>query len=497
MFCRAEPWRTQPSIPWCSDRVKKTAPSGSRRYLGRARRACHRFPLRHSAEMTDIQQIAVMYPSDLKAGTIVTVAGTGAVGDSGDHGPATKAQLNQPGGVAVDRAGNVYVSCMWSGAVRRIAANGTITTVLKPGILHMPNGLALDGAGNLYIAELAGARVHKLAPDGTLTTVAGTGQEARRGEGGEDDVDATSSRLGAPAMVTVDDAGNLYFSEFLGCRVRKVSPKGIIRTVAGNGSPGFNGDGISARSSQLCKPYGLALDRTGALLIADSRNKRVRKVTPDGIIHTVAGPLDAEPWGITLNHDGDLFIASPHANDIRKMRSNGAPTTIAGHKLHKDEHGSGDNGPAKDATFDCPHDLAFDSSGNLFVVDMYVHRLRMIAQANRLPIRPKTKVTHFNGFGASDKQHAQRDTDFQTPLRVEARNGSDLVPEARVRFEVTAGDAAFRSTNTTVTEATSDSSGIATAPVLHAGHTPGPVTIRITSPDNPGASPSVYSATID
>ena len=223
-------------------------------------------------------------------GTITTVAGTGPAGFSGDNGPATKARLDDPIGVVVDAAGNVFIG---------------------------------DGANT---------RVRKVSPDGIITTVAGTGVEGFSGDGGP----ATKARLAGALWLALDGAGNLYLSDSSHHRVRKVSPDGIITTVAGSGpttseAPGdFAGDGGPATEARLYYPDGLAVDAAGNLFIADTGNHRIRKVSPDGIITTVAGSGPIGP---------DKGYAA------------------------------GDGGPALAATLRGPFDLAVDGAGNLFFGD--------------------------------------------------------------------------------------------------------------------------------
>jgi sugar lactone lactonase YvrE len=197
----------------------------------------------------------------------------------GDGGPATAAQISNIQGIAVDRWGNLYLSDTDNHRVRMISTSGVITTLAGTGAagfsgdggpataaqLNLPYGLAADLAGYVYVADLGNDRVRRIGPDGVITTVAGNGNRGSSGDGGA----ATSAQLLTPRNVAVDAAGNLYFSEFEGHRVRKVTPDGRISTVAGTGVAGFRGDGGSAVNAQLAFPAGLAGDRLGALYIAD------------------------------------------------------------------------------------------------------------------------------------------------------------------------------------------------------------------------------------
>jgi hypothetical protein len=260
-------------------------------------------------------------------GVISTVAGTGIAGYNGD-GPATAAQLNEPSGLAMDGAGNLYIMNYGDGSVRVVnPATQAITTLIGPGELdhltgfavdasgglylslawenfvfyngmmvgtgdpgysgdggpasqaqlNFPTGLAVDGAGNLYIADSKNKVIRMVNPSGIISTVAGNANSQSApcsGDGGL----AVNADLRGPAGVTVDAAGNLYISDYLCGRIRKVTPAGIISTVAGDGNMTYGGDGGPATSAHLNLPAGVVADSKGNLYIADSANFRVRKV---------------------------------------------------------------------------------------------------------------------------------------------------------------------------------------------------------------------------
>jgi hypothetical protein len=228
-------------------------------------------------------------------GVATTVAGGGYYLVLGDNGPATSAYLYDPGGVAVDSAGNVYIADGENNRLRKVS-NGVITTVAgngTPGFsgdngpatsaqLHDPARVAVDSAGNLYIADNNNYRIRKVS-NGAITTVAGNGTRGFSG----DNIPATSAQFHDPFGVAVDSAGNLYIADSGNNRIRKVA-NGIITTVAGNGTPGFSGDNGPATSAQLNGPAGVAVDSAGNLYIADGGNNRIRKVS-NGVITTVAG----------------------------------------------------------------------------------------------------------------------------------------------------------------------------------------------------------------
>jgi uncharacterized protein (TIGR03437 family) len=233
-------------------------------------------------------------------GVITTFAGTGDFGDFGDTGVATKAGLNRPYALTFDKAGNLYIADTYNDAIRKVAASsGIMSTVAGTmqgfggdgggatgALLDTPTALVFDAAGNLYIADTNNHRVRKVGKDGNITTFAGNGLAAGFGDGGP----ATSASLNSPEGLAIDNSGNIYVADTASHRVRKITPDGTITTVAGNGSGGFQGDGGPATAASLYYPKGIAVDPlSGNLYIADWLNSRIRVVTPDGNIHTAAG----------------------------------------------------------------------------------------------------------------------------------------------------------------------------------------------------------------
>jgi len=225
----------------------------------------------------------------VSSGLIATVAGNGAWGFSGDGGPAPSAALNSPEGVAVDSAGNLFIADTLNHRVREVS-NGAITTVAGTGTqafggdngpaasaqLNNPWGVAVDSAGNLYIADTYNNRIRRVSGR-VITTVAGTGTQGFGGDNGP----ATSAQLNKPYGIAVDAAGGLYIADSGNNRIRKVSG-GVIATLAGNGTPGYSGDNGPAAGAQLSAPIGIAVDSTGNVYIADSGNTRIRLLTPTG-----------------------------------------------------------------------------------------------------------------------------------------------------------------------------------------------------------------------
>jgi sugar lactone lactonase YvrE len=326
--------------------------------------------------------------------TIDTFAGNGTSGYSGDNSPATSAAMN-PGGIAVDSAGNLYIAD--NNRIRKVS-NGVITTVAGNGTygfsgdngpatsaqLFNPQGVAVDSAGNLYIADTFNNRIRKVS-NGVITTVAGNGTSGASG----DNIPATTAQLNWPYGVAVDSAGNLYIANTYNNRVCKVS-NGIITTVAGTGTHGFSGDNGPATAAQLSWPDGVVVDSAGNLYIADTDNNRIRKVS-NGVITTVAGngtegfsgdkgPATAAqlgwPYSVAVDSAGNLYIADTYNNHVRKV-SNGVITTVAGDGTFGF---GGDKGPATSAAVS-PAGVALDSAGRLYIADTVNYRIRILRPA--------------------------------------------------------------------------------------------------------------------
>jgi trimeric autotransporter adhesin len=326
-------------------------------------------------------------------GTILTVAGNGEAAFSGDGGPATLARLTVPAQLAVGPAGDLFIADAFNHVIRKVSLEGVITTVAgtgQPGFsgdggpaaqarLNVPVGVAVDAAGNLFIADLLNQRIRKVNTTGIITTLAGGGTKA---PGEAEGNPATEARLDRTHGVAVDAVGNVFFVELLKNRIRKVSPSGMISTVAGSGVKGFSGDGGPATAAQLYHPYGLATDAAGNLFIGDFGNNRVRRVSPAGIISTVAGGgspadglgdggqatdarLDGVP-GLVVDPGGNLFIADNRNGRVRKVSASGIISTVAG---TAQPGFSGDGGPAADARLSGAWGLAVDKAGNLFIAD--------------------------------------------------------------------------------------------------------------------------------
>ncbi|MFE4667234.1 RICIN domain-containing protein [Streptomyces sp. NPDC056716] len=331
---------------------------------------------------------------------INTVAGNGTAGFSGDGGLATAAQLNRPYGIAVDRNGTVYFSDYINHRVRKIATDGRISTVAGNGTagfrgdggpavagqLNCPREVAVDGAGNLYIADSGNHRVRRVAADGVISTVVGSGTGGFGGDGGP----ATAAQLNLPLGVTAAGDGVLHIADYYNHRIRRVAADGVISTVAGNGTGGFAGDGGPATAARLNAPYGVAVDGAGNLYIADSNNHRVRRVAADGVMSTVAGngtagfagdggPATAAqlnlPLAVVADSTGALWITDHRNHRVRKVTADGKMSTAVGTGT---AGFGGDGGPAASAQVNAVYGLAVDSVDTLYLADHVNNRVRKI-----------------------------------------------------------------------------------------------------------------------
>jgi sugar lactone lactonase YvrE len=335
-------------------------------------------------------------------GLITAVAGIGTPGGSDDGGPANSAGLAHPRSVAVDGAGNFYISDWNNHRIWKVSATGIITTIAgtrTPGFagdggpgalsqLNAPHGIAADARGNVYIADQMNGRVRRVGLDGVITTVAGDGTAGAGGDGGP----ATAARVGAPSAVALDAAGNLYISQQVSNIVRRVSTTGVITTIAGNGTPGFSGDGGPATQAQLRAPIGMAADSAGNLYIADQANNRIRKVAVDGIITTVAGNGEQGfsgdggpavraaingPFGVAVDRAGNVYVTDSRSNRVRRVDVGGTIITVAGNGV---PGFAGDGGPPTAALLQGPHGVVVDAQGNLLIADTGNDRIRMVTR---------------------------------------------------------------------------------------------------------------------
>jgi len=324
-------------------------------------------------------------------GTIITYAGNGSLGDSGDGGQAISAAIGAPDGLLVDNAGNLYIADKVFNVVRKVDSKGIISTFAGGGGSFLSNGLAatkvmlaigapedhagmaVDKNGNIYLVDTFTEHVFKVDSSGNVTIVAGKDTTPGLGSFSGDGGSAISAGLNSPNALVFDAAGNLYISDAGNNRIRKVDTSGIITTIAGGGSS--TSDGGSAKSAQLAAVSDIAVDGAGNVYIAEKEN--IRKVAPSGIISTVAhgffGSCNSSPTpvsnsdvaavGMVSDSAGNLYLADMTANCVQKIDTSGTVTTFAGGGTNP----NGDGGPATDAVLPSPVDVARDSNGNVYI----------------------------------------------------------------------------------------------------------------------------------
>ena len=377
------------------------------------------------------------------AGIITTIAGIGEGGSRGDGGPAVEAGVSAPEDVAVDGAGNLYIADSGNHRIRRVDTAGTITTVAGNGeegfsgdggqavaaMLKRPTGVAVDRAGNLYIADFRNHRVRRVNAAGIITTIAGTGEGGFSGDNGP----AVEASLHYPFFVAVDGPGNLYISDSGNRRIRRVDIAGTITTIAGSGGFGLGGDGGPAAAAQLrlSSRSGLAVDGSGYIYIVDRFNRRIRRVDPSGTITTFAGigigrysdgegpaseAVLTDPADVTLDGAGNLYISD--GNRIHRVDTRGTITAIAGTGIGGF---TGDGGPALKARLNNPTGIAADRSGNVYVADMDNNRIRILTR----PPAPPTRLTAKPVSSSRVKLNWQDNSTDEKGFRIERRGGGE------------------------------------------------------------------------
>jgi uncharacterized protein (TIGR03437 family) len=356
--------------------------------------------------------------------TVTTVAGDGVLGFAGDNGPALNSEIWAIAGIAVDNAGNIYFSDTGNSRVRKVnAATGIITTIAGNSIrgysgdggpatsasLQFPHGIAVDGNGNVYIGD-GNQVLRKVDTNGMITTIAGTSIYGYSGDGGL----ATKAQVSLVTGIVVDPAGNIIFSDADNHAIRKITPLGIISTIAGTGTAGHTGDGGPALAATLNLPNSVAFDAAGNLYITEPGNNDVRMITPQGIISTVAGStklghggdgglainaLFNDPQGSIVDQAGNLYITDEDSQLIRIVAPNGIINTIAGTGT---KGFSGDGGPSVDAQVFLPEGIALAPNGTIYFVDSGNNRIRALVPppVTALPSIKTGGVISASAFGA-------------------------------------------------------------------------------------------------
>ncbi|MFN8556906.1 MAG: NHL repeat-containing protein [Dehalococcoidia bacterium] len=333
-------------------------------------------------------------------GVVTTFAGSGTRGFA--DGPRRIARFNAPAGIALDLAGAMYVADSGNDLIRKVTPDGAVSTVAGAGVrgfnngpgrdaqFNTPTGLALDAAGNLYVADTGNDLIRKITPNGNVSTVAGTGVR------GFTDGPVASAQFNRPTALAVDSAGAVYVADEGNDLIRKVTPDGMVSTVAG-GERGY-ADG-AGRVARFNAPTGLAIDGAGVLYIADSGNDGVRRMTPDGVVALFAGTGERGyadglgrsaqfngPHGVAIDPAGNVYVADLGNNLVRRVTFGSAVTVLAGSGAR-----GFSNGPSRAAVFNRPIGIVVDGAGVAYVTDAGNDLIRKVT--------PDGNVTTFAGSG--------------------------------------------------------------------------------------------------
>jgi sugar lactone lactonase YvrE len=319
---------------------------------------------------------------------VSTIAGS----DSGYvDGTGPTAKFHFPEDAEVDANGNIIVSDNVNNRIRKISPTGVVTTIAggSPGFadgtgaaakFYSPQGLAIDAAGNIIVADIGNSRIRKISPAGVVTTIAGDGTY-----GFADGTGATAKFYG-PTDVAIDASGNIIVVDYSNHRIRKISPAGVVTTIAGDGTLGY-ADGAAA-TAKFTYPTGVAIDKYGNIIVGDAGNYRIRKISPSGIVSTIAGNGVSDfadgigtaaefsnPGHLVTDTSGNIFVSDYNDFRIRKISPVGVVTTIAGIS----SYGSAD-GPGLSASFFGPEGISIDKNGNIYVADRNNSRIRKLTR---------------------------------------------------------------------------------------------------------------------
>ena len=329
-------------------------------------------------------------------GQTTTIAGSLTAGSA--NGKGTDATFNEPFGLAADVNGNIYVVDHLNNLIRKITPDGVVTTFAGSGAIghadgvgtaatfNNPTGLAVDVAGNVYVADVSNNLIRKIAPDGTVTTLAGSGANGSANGLG------TAATFSNPSGIAVDGAGNVYVADLSNNLIRKITPGGVVTTLAGSGLSGSD-DGVGTAAT-FNQPYGLAVDPMGNVFVADWGNNEIRKITPAGVVTTIAGngkPGSADgvgtaatlnrPFGLAIDESGNIYVVDTGNELIREITPAGAVTTVAG----TGTKGS-TNGTAFTTSFYQPTGIIADGAGNVYIADEFNNEIRQVVVVSNYTI---------------------------------------------------------------------------------------------------------------
>lgn len=323
---------------------------------------------------------------------ISTIAGLGKTGNK--DGNKTEASFYKPLAIAVDVKGNKYVVDYDNLKIRKITVDGKVSTIAgsgnvgsKDGIgkdssFKYPQGIAVDVSGNIIVADTWNNKIRKISPLGIVSTFAGSGLE------GSIDGKGTQATFNNPTGVCLDSSGNVYVADSFNHKIRKITPSGIVSTIAGTGIKG----NIDGKYDIACfnNPSGIAIDANRNLFVTDSQNNKIRKITQNGDVTTLAGSGNESyedgkgvnasfnfPFGIAVDGKGNLYVCDVYNHKIRKIANDGMVTTIAGNSISGNVDGN-----ENVASFNLPYGIDIDTDGNIYIADSYNHKIRKIVKTS-------------------------------------------------------------------------------------------------------------------
>lgn len=344
--------------------------------------------------------IGFMWVLPAHAQTVITVAGQAGISGDEDGLPRTEARFNNPHGLEVDRQGNVYIADRWNHKIRKISPGGVVETIAGTGEVgiangpgdeasfHEPWGIAVAQDGTVYIADTYNNCIRKIDANHEVTTLSGTGSY------GVEDGPATQARFAHPTGIVVDSLGNIIVCDHRGHTIRKITPGGYVTTLAGAPFETGDTDGLGA-AARFHRPYGLTIDGTGRIIIADERNHRIRAISPGGLVTTLAGTgdlgsLDGRadtamfnyPWDVACDPAGNVFVMDGDNHVVRRISPQGIVSTYVGEAGTKGAlDGSGIYGSFNGATA-----ISYDpKSGDLYIGDAYNNLIRRISHSAIIP----------------------------------------------------------------------------------------------------------------
>ena len=370
------------------------------------------------------------------AGVVSTIAGLAGNAGSVD-GAGSAARFNGPTGVAVDTSGNIYVADTFNQTIRKITPDGTVSTLAglagtsgstngtgSAARFYGPECLAVDSASNVYVTEWSNQTVRKITSAGVVSTIAGLA-----GSSGSTDGAGSAARFWNPAGIAIDAAGNLFVAEYSNFTVRKITPAGVVSTLAGLSGNG-NTDGAGPAAG-FWMPDSLAVDGNGNAFVADTYNHTIRKITPDGVVSTFAGlagslgSVDGTggaarfyyPTGIATDNVGNVYVADWGNKIIRKITSAGAVSTLAG---LAGSTGSVD-GAGSAARFGYAYAVTVDNAGNVYVADSSNNTIRKIT-----PNGVVSTIAGSAGSGAGSADGTSSAAQFNSPRGLAVDNTGNV-----------------------------------------------------------------------